>query len=698
MNISENSKFDSVILAGGFGTRLAPLTDNLPKPMLPVASESAFLRNLKLLRNHGFNSTAVTTMYLPEKIESVTFEQGYIKYFREENPLGSAGAVARLKDHAEDCLLIISGDAICDFDLAEAKKKFLESGCDAAILLSRASNVGEYGSVCVHNGRITEFCEKPSVRDTLSDLINTGIYFINSKVLKMIPENKKYDFARDLFPAMLRENMKIAGIEPQGHWFDIGSFGEYHRCNMWLSGGENCIGKKTSIHPNARIDKSVIFDNCTVGNSVIYSCIIAEGAVIGNGCIVPHGCVIGPGAELRDGTSLSPGTIVQTGDTLSGIASYDTFPKPKNHLEFDDDCVIADERDDGYFVRFGRLLGGEKSVIAFAEGSAMTLAQACEIACGASEAGSACTVISGGSAALAAFAAMEYRNKTAYIYRRDGRTEIKLFSANGMPFSREELRKLSAKKPEKAQNTGSIFLLPHGALIKRYLFHLKARTFLPKSISISDDKKNNSLKECAEEFGIALDKSGAEFSLSDDGEQASARLPDGRKISYWQLLAICCIEGKRELVVLPRDTPDAIEQILKRHSVVVKFYGDSESENRKLAEYDRLHRDGILLSLTAAGLAERKGCSLADFVDALPPFSVMTRSVFADRDKMASIISHLREECGIARCAGFEFGDGRVSVFPCAAGRFRLIAEAVDSETAEEISLRAIDMLEKNNK
>ena len=190
MNISENTKFDSVILAGGFGSRLAPLTDNLPKPMLPVATESAFLRILKLLRRHGFDSTAVTTMYLPEKIEGTKFEQGHIEYFREENPLGSAGAVARLKDCAEECLLIISGDALCDFDLSDAKAQFIKSGCDAAILLSQACNVGEYGSVCVRNGYITEFREKPSVRDTLSDLINTGIYFIGEKALKMIPNGK----------------------------------------------------------------------------------------------------------------------------------------------------------------------------------------------------------------------------------------------------------------------------------------------------------------------------------------------------------------------------------------------------------------------------------------------------------------------------------------------------------------------------
>lgn len=696
MNNSEKTTIDSVILAGGFGTRLSPLTDSLPKPMLPIASESAFLRNLKLLRKCGFKSTAVTTMYLPEKIEAVEFNDGYVEYLREDKPLGSAGAVAQIKNRADDCVLILSGDAFCDYELDKEKEKFIKSGHDAAMILCRTSEVGEYGSVCVSNGRITALCEKPSVRDTLSDLINTGIYFIKRHILDMIPEGKIFDFAKDLFPAMLKSGMSIGGLEPMGHWFDIGSFGEYHRCNMWVSGGESCIGKKTSIHPNARIEHSVIFDNCTIGNSVIRGSIIGEGAVIGNDCIIPSGCVIGPGAELRDGAALAPSSIVQTGLTVIGNSFYDSFSKPKNSLEFDDDHIIGDDNDDGYFVRLGRILGGEGNVIAFAEGSGMTLPHACEIACGASEAGSSCTVISGGNDALASFAAAEYRSKTAFISHNGEYTEIRLFSSSGMPYSREQLRKLSSKNAESKENAGSVFLLPHGALIKRYLFHLKARAFIPKKIKISNETESTLLKECSEELNVSADSSGAEYYVSKNGERAEAILPDGRRVNYWQLLIACCIEGRREFITLPRDTPDSVEQILKRHSITVKFYGDNESEERRLAEYDRLHRDGTLLALTAAGLAERSSSTLGELIDRLPPFSITTRTVYADRDKMASVIARLRESCGNTRCAGFEFGDGRASVIPSASGRFRIIAEATDSETAEEISLRAIDMLEKS--
>ena len=695
MNQQKNDKFDSVILAGGFGKRLSPLTDTIPKPMLPIDGISAFERNLAMLKKYNFKKTAVTTMFLPEKIECLGDYSGSVEYFREEKPLGSAGAVAKLKGKVSDCILILSGDAICDFDLNQVKEEFLKSGCEAGMVLCRTKDSGEYGSVCVHKGKVVSFCEKPSVRDTLSNLINTGIYFITPKVLSMIPDDRTYDFGRDLFPALLRSGIQIAGFEPLGHWFDIGSFAEYHRCNMWMSNAFNCIGNHASIHPSARIEYCVIMNNCTIGNSVLRGCIVGESAVIGNDCIIPAGCVIGPRAELRDGTSLAPGTIVGTGVTCIGDSFVDTFQKPKQCLSLDDDGIIADDSDDGYFIRLGRVLGKKTNIIAFAEGGGMTLPSACEIACGVSEMGSNCTVISGGNASLASFAASEYGEQTAYIVKNGENTEIKLFTSGGMPFSREELYKLNLSKTERESKAGSVFLLPHGALIKRYLRYLKENAVMPTKINVANGSKNTFLRECVEELGIKKDENGATYSLTDDGEKAVAQLPDGREVSYWQLVAICCIEGKRNGIILPNDTPTSVERILRRHSIDVAFYSDSESDVRLLAESDRLHRDGILLALTAQGLAEKSGVTLSELVDRLPPFCVLTRLIFAERDRMSAVISSLREDCGNVRCAGFDFGDGRVNVYASASGRFRLIAEATDSETAEEITLRAIDMLEK---
>ena len=690
-----NLKFDSIILAGGFGKRLSPLTDTTPKPMLPVFGESALERNLRLIREQGFMNTAVTTMYLPEKVESVKTQTGYIEFFREKEPLGSAGAVGALKEKLDDCVLVLSGDAIFDFDLREAKREFLESGCNGGMILTHRNDSGEYGSICLDNGKVTCISEKPSPRDTLSDLINTGIYFFDRKAFELIPENKFFDFAKDLFPLMFKQELPIKGIVPKGIWFDIGSFGEYHQCNLWVSKGQNCIGDHVSIHTDAKIESSVIFERCTIGNSTIRGCIIGENTVIGNDCILPPGCVVGANSEIRDNAVLAPGSIVSCGETVVGKALVENFPKQKQSLILDDDFIIAQEEDEGYFVRLGRLLGGEGPIVAFAEGSGNTLPQACQLACGAAEGGSSCTVISGGNAALASFAAETSKSSTAFIAKVGDQTEIRLFSGNGMPFSREELRKLSSKKPQKAKITGSVYLLPHGALVKKYLGFLRERIRLPRKIKIADGYENRLLKEIADELEIGTCENCPTFRLSADGERVSAILPNGKELSFWQLLTICCVEGNRNSIVLPRDTPNTVEQILKRHSIDVKFYGDSDSWERKLAKRERLHRDGIFLALTAAGIAEKIGLSLESLSEHIPAFSITSRSICADPEKMYSVIAKLRDGCGNSRCVGFDFGEGRVSVYAGASGRFKIIAEAVDSETAEEIALRAIDKLQQ---
>ncbi len=685
----KNAKFDSVILAGGFGSRLSPLTDTLPKPMLRIDGISAFERNIALLKKNGFKKTAVTTMYLPEIIESCGDYSGSVEYIRETSPLGSAGAVAMLKGRTEDCILILSGDAVCDFDLKRAREDFLSSGCCAGMVLCRTKDSGEYGSVCVHHGRVIGFCEKPSVRDTLSDLVNTGIYFITTQVLNRIPNQKKYDFGRDLFPELLRLGMPISAIEPMGHWFDIGTLGEYHRCNMWASGGNNCIGESTSVHPSARIEYSVIMKGSTIGNSVIRGSIVGENAVIGNDCIIPVGCVIGHNAEIRDGCSLSPGTVIGNGAAVVGDSLIDSFKRPSVSLELGDDSIIADCSDDGYFVRLGKMLAESQSVTVFAEGTDLTLPHACQIACGVSESGSSATVISGGNASLASFAALEYDQKTAYIEQNGESCEIRLFDHDGMPYSREKLRNLGKTEIKPSSKAGSVYLLPHGALIKRYLRYLRENTDIPETMNIANGSANRILAEICEELDIKNDESGITFSLYDSGERAFATAKDRGEISYWQLLSVCCIEGNRNGIILPNDTPTSVERILKRHSVDVAFFGDSESDMRSLAAGDRIYRDGVLLALTAQSIAEKKGVTVAELADRLPPFSVVTKMIFAERDQMSAMISQLRRDCGNMRCVGYDFGDGRVNVFASASGRFKLIAEATDSETAEELTVLA---------
>lgn len=686
--------FDSCILAGGYGKRLLPLTRDLPKPMLPVAGKSLFSRTVTLLRANGFVQTAVTAMYLPEKLREGDIGAG-LEFFTEEEPLGSAGAAAKLKGRTDGALLVISGDAYCDYDLAAAKKEFIASNCKAAMLLCRREDVSEYGSVCVRNGLVTGFCEKPSLRDTLSDLVNTGIYFLSPEALALIPEGKEYDFGRDLFPAMLKQGMPVCGIEPEGNWFDIGSFAEYHACNMLLSGGESCIGERVSVHPGAVLKSSVVFDGATIGESIVCGSIIGRGVTIGNGCHIAPGCVIGDRAELESGAVVGGGRIVAPGELVKASCGVRLFPKPKFGLAEYEDFIMADETDSGYFVTLGRRLARFGSVAAFAHGEADTLPRAFELACGAAERGVDTTVISGGSAADAAFAASGFGfDCTAHITRNGNRTEVRLFSRDGMPLSRELLRKLTQGDTDPVSpGIGSISMLPHGVLVKRYLSELREKYALPKRLRISSP--GGMLHELCEELSVKNEGDIA-FSVSDSGERVCAKDAAGNEISYWQLLAAyCSLIGKRE-IFLPADSPVIAEKMLAREGTSIRFYGDGESEERTLAAADIFTRNGALLAIALCGAAEKAGKSVSELVSALPSVSIFLRELDGAGICIPAVIARLRAASGgDERCVGYDFGDGRVNVFPGAAGRFRLIAEAADSETAEEISLRAVDLLKK---
>lgn len=704
MNDDGKITFDSVILAGGFGKRLLPLTEGIPKPMLPVAGEPAYARVLALLRKCGFTKTAVTTMYLPESIERFRGDarhSGTVRFFREsaERPLGSAGAVASFGEKLGETFCIISGDAVCDFALDGLYSEFLRSDCDAAMLLYRTRDAGEYGTVCVENGIVTGFCEKPSARDTLSDLINTGIYFFRREAFRAVcPAGESADFGRDVFPALLKNGKKIMGLEPEGYWFDIGSFAEYHRCNLRLSGGRNVVGAHTSLHPESIVEKSLLFDGATVGKSFVSGSIIGANAGIGNGCVVPPGCVIGSGAELRDGAVLAPGSIVASGATVNSD-SEGYFPRSRGNLLLDDEHITADSSDRGFFVGFGARLAksGRCAVVAQSDAEAI---YANELACGVAGSGGEASVCVGLNPAVTAFVARElYFDRAVHIATAGGNVELRIYGGDGMPIPREETRALSSAEQTGRRLGGGITALPRTAVVKRYIEEIKRVAGAGKqtAITFSGGKNDSFASECAAELKTQT-ASDAVYTISADGMKASATLADGREISYWHLLAACCILMNKKRVALPNDTPALAESLLNAHAVDTLFYGDGASPVRSLAASERFTRDGAMLAFTLAEQLRQHGTTLESAVEPLSPFSVLTRSLYADRERIPAMISDLRREYGGGRCVGFDLGDGHVSIFPSAVGAFRIIAEAVDSETAEEISLRAIEMIEKREK
>jgi mannose-1-phosphate guanylyltransferase/phosphomannomutase len=227
----------AVVMAGGEGSRLRPLTSRRPKPLAPIANKPVMEHIVDLLRRHGITEIVATLHYLADEIESY-FGDGSafgvsMHYVVEDTPLGTAGAVKLAADIlGSGSFLVISGDALTDLDLSALAADHARSGAAATITLQRVTNPLEFGVVITDdNQRITRFLEKPSWGEIFSDTINTGIYVLEPEVLDYMERGKSYDFSRDIFPRLLHENKLVAGYVATEYWTDIGNLQQYQQAN-----------------------------------------------------------------------------------------------------------------------------------------------------------------------------------------------------------------------------------------------------------------------------------------------------------------------------------------------------------------------------------------------------------------------------------------------------------------------------------
>lgn len=367
----------AVIMAGGFGTRLRPLTCNTPKPMAPVMNKPMMHHIVDLLKQHGLTEITATLFYSPEAIISY-FGDGArmsvkISYVKAEADYGTAGSVRNATKDVHERILIISGDVLTDFDLSAALRFHEDRKAKATIVLTHATNPLAFGVVITNDqGKITRFLEKPSWGEVFSDTINTGIYILEPEVLEMIPYREDFDFSKDLFPMLLRQDAGLYGYVADGYWRDIGNLNEYQdahidalngkvkvrfdgekRGNMHIGEGTDIafdtvnitgtvlIGRNCTIAENVKISNSVIGDNCVIGpgtiirNSVVWSdvvighsteltsdvvgtkCSIGEMAVIAENVFIGDACWIGRRAQLSANIKLWPEKVVEEGAILT---------------------------------------------------------------------------------------------------------------------------------------------------------------------------------------------------------------------------------------------------------------------------------------------------------------------------------------------------------------------------------------------
>lgn len=281
----------AVIMAGGEGTRLRPLTCNRPKPMVPIVNKPVMEHIIELLKKHNLRDIAVTLQYMPDLIREY-FHNGSdygvnLTYYIEESPLGTAGSVKNAEDFLDDTFVVISGDALTDIDLSSAIDFHKKKGAIATLVLKKVDIPLEYGVVVTdEEGKVTRFVEKPSWGEVFSDTVNTGIYILSPIILKYFKRNEIFDFSKDLFPIILKEKKAIYGFITEDYWCDIGDLKAYSQAHMDVLNGLvkiNIPGKeikeKIWVDEDSEIDKdAIIYPPCIIGKNTK----IKKEAVIGS--------------------------------------------------------------------------------------------------------------------------------------------------------------------------------------------------------------------------------------------------------------------------------------------------------------------------------------------------------------------------------------------------------------------------------
>lgn len=330
----------AMILAAGVGSRLDPLTRNVPKPMVPVINQPVMEHIVQLLARHDFTDICCNTHYLAEHIESYFTENPpadvTMQFNREGELHGTAGGVKRVADNgqffrADEPFAVIGGDDLTAVDLTAMLEFHRQSGAIATIALTMVPDPSQFGVVVLEDmnaesgGLIKRFVEKPPRGTAPSNLVNTGIYIFEPEVLDLIPSGEFYDFGKQVFPELLQAGKPFVGFRTDQYWRDVGNLLEYRECHddffsgdlkmempVEQNGDGHWIGEHCDIHPTAHL----------VGP-----------------CVIGPRCVIGPGATIKENSVLGADCVIGAGATVShSILWSRSRVEPGSHLE---GCIVG---------------------------------------------------------------------------------------------------------------------------------------------------------------------------------------------------------------------------------------------------------------------------------------------------------------------------------------------------------------------
>ncbi len=683
----------AIVMAGGEGTRLRPLTASKPKPLVELYGRSVLWHTVERLRRLGIEDIAFTERYMPEKIEAAFGDgesQGVrILHMVEREPLGTAGGVRACRDFigGED-VLVLSGDAVWDLDLAPILRAHRERRADATIVLYDAPDPTPFGLVLTDStGRVTAFSEKPSWDRVVTDRINTGIYVLGPRAVDAIPEGVPYDFGKDLFPRLVREGYDVYGQDAPGYWCDIGSVPSYLACCLDILAGKAdvdtgageaeafkksgvtvlapafiaagakvapgavigpnaVVGPGSTVEAGAVVAGSVLNGACLGPECEVRGAVLERGVKIGRRARVLEGACLGEGASVGDGAVIAANVRLDPGRTVKpgAVLAHDLVGRPSDRPP-----VFADERRlradaaallDAALPLGARLGRAGRVAVAHTGGAAARLI-ADALCCGVIAAGGeAARVDCDFEAELASLSHVFSFDRSAFVRGSEG-VSVTLLGPFGAPLDPPErgalegsLRPLSGSDLTRIGVTDAIsgssraYISDVCAAVRA----LDAPAGKPVRVGVTGRGAPGRALRCvlaALGHEVVRPAPGVpQLTVTPGGFSFTAKDEKGREIDEARASLLACEAamrlGLKSLAVTPKE-PEALRRLAVRYGCTV--LESSTPEGRALYARQRLLRDGVLAAAVAVTAMARDGVTLSGLLNALPDFVVAEKSV-----------------------------------------------------------------------
>lgn len=705
-----NIKMQIVILAGGEGSRLRPLTSDMPKPMVRVLGTAVIERLTALLFKCGFREATVADFYMADKLEHElgSFSNGIkLSYVREDVPLGTAGCVRKAWNGNDD-VMVVSGDSVCDFDFESICRFHQKVSAHVTIVTHHVADPREYGLVTAdQNGRVVGFLEKPGYDSCLTDVANTGTYVISQEVIRRIPKDEKIDFAKDIFPMLLADDMRIFCYPEDGVWHDIGDIPSLLKCQSELLsiegrsslilsgaqvngdaiiGGGSVIEADTCIGADCRIQGSLIMSGTSIGEGTsIKHSIVADNVTIGRGCrlmefsAIGSGCVIGSAVTVDAGVRIENGTRIPSGTHLHMDVSKDGY----RQLSFGDyGEAVGIKLDTMSLCRFGMAVADSLELSEITLGIEQGRQEIGEsIALGLRSGGTLVYSLNGAGFGETVFAARKLGTRYC-IYIG---SSVRLIRSDRIELARSEERKVEQRynRGEMSGNCSAPVISAEAASAL-YAKELTNRFSGVSNVRLTLKTDSFSTAEAFTECTKNIESVSGEriqFTISSD-QMSVLALTENARIPYENLILLACRahfdSGKN--VRLPQKAPMACDDYAKRDGLSVTRVFATDDLELSPFSYDPLMLIADVMSYVS------KRCISLSAANAELPEIIYTRRTVDVGDNLVKLLGKDFSDMRKGRDIVVETEGAKAYVRPLRSGKsLAMYVESVSTEAASSI-------------